>query len=430
MHALLVCGDSAQQLANIQANSVDSCVTDPPYGIDLLQEEGVHWDHDTGKPEVWEEAFRVLKPGAFCLAFSAPRTYHKLACVLEGVGFEIVDQLQWVFGTSNPRSQDLGKLWEEAIRDALKRPDVTFREPDGFGPRIELAPDGTIVCYGTIEQGIRSIRTRKFYGLKSRLRPGYEPICLAMKPREGSILENYHKWQTGILNIRDCTIDDQGEKQTKSDTFDGFYPSDILGEIPHNQKYYYCPKTSEWERNFGVGVKSAKPSKRDKRKGMPSTEHPNDHPTVKPIALMSYLVRLVTPNRGAVLDPFAGSFSTGLACLKENMRSFVGIDLEQKHVDIGMKRFAAWRELLFKEQGDEYVKVEGSLKELYMNAHSSLASIRKQIAAQTGKSEDEMKLPDPLIPLLMKCEIDGRLQEAEAQYLQQHPEDEKRGLQP
>jgi site-specific DNA-methyltransferase (adenine-specific) len=408
MQYYLFCGDSAEILKQFDDNSVDSCVTDPPYALDLLEDEGVDWDHDTGNPEVWEQVYRVLKPGAFCAAFSAPRTYHRLATQLEGIGFEIKDQIQWIFGQSLPRAQDLGKLWEKEIEKALDEANPRYLEPDGHGVRIDLDADGKLICYGDKQQITESVRANRFYGLKNKLRPGSEPICLAQKPREGSILENYRKWQTGVLNIKECTIDDFGQKQSGTDTFDGYYPSDLIGEVPQNQKYFYCPKTGEWERNFGVGQKQGR-SKRDNRRGMASTEHPNDHLTVKPIALMAYLARLVTPNKGFVIDPFSGSFTTGLGCLKEGISRFAGIELQEKYRDIGFKRFAAWRELLYREADDEFVKIEGSLPEVHEEASCFLNRIAEEEAKLQGVPVSEVRLPPHYRGLMVQSVIESRI---------------------
>jgi DNA modification methylase len=274
--------DSEVYLKKIKSNTISSVITDPPYGIDFLQNE---WDKDTGSINVWKECYRVLKPGAHLLAFSSPRTYHRLATALEDIGFEIRDQLMWIKATSPIKCEDLGKK-EESLR-----------------------------------------------GWRTQLKAGHEPIVLCRKPLNGTVVENMLEYSTGALNIDSCRIPSEKRicpKVTNSkltfgtgDTtaeyylqeYGDRYPMNVIGEFDETiQKYFFCPRVSRKERGEG-----------------------NDHPTVKPVELMRYLVRLVNKPGAIVIDPFNGSGATGIACLLEGM-NYIGIDINAEYVKISKER--------------------------------------------------------------------------------------------
>lgn len=313
----LIKGDNREILKQFPDNHFDSIVTDPPYGIDFL---GKSWDANTGALETYQESLRVLKPGGHILAFSAPRTYHHLAVTLEQAGFEIRDQIMWIYSSGFPKSQDVGKNNDM---------------PDWLG-------------WGT------------------SLKPAHEPICMARKPIKLSIAKNVEKYGTGALNIDATRIPYADENDIKTylnnkagpaergtgihgekiNMFEknvgyknikkkitreedlpeqGRFPSNVIGEIEQPyQKYFYCPKISSKERHTG--------------------ESENNHPTVKPVALMEYLIKLVTPPNGIVLDPFNGSGSTGMAAVGLGF-DYVGIDLDPNYIEISKKRVEAWHAL-------------------------------------------------------------------------------------
>jgi DNA modification methylase len=340
----LINGDNRQILKQFPDNHFDSIVTDPPYGIDFL---GKSWDANTGALETYQECLRVLKPGGHILAFSAARTYHHLAITLEQAGFEIRDQIMWIYSSGFPKSQDVGK-------------NNNMSEWQGWG---------------------------------TNLKPAHEPICMARKPIKTSIAKNVEKWGTGALNI-DATripIDDELkewynkypeqkskagvhtnynpelrekvriDKQPPIDTsqVEGRFPSNVLGEIPDYQKYFYCPKVSRRERHIGFedpgplfpgadGGGREMLAQRDamviKNKSLTTDSLPveqNNHPTVKPVALMEYLIKLITPPNGLVLDPFNGSGTTGMAAVELGF-DYTGIELDAHYVDISRRRIEAW----------------------------------------------------------------------------------------
>lgn len=349
-------------------NSFDAVVTDPPYGFKFM---GKKWDYDVPAIELWEEVYRVMKPGAHMLAFGGSRTYHRAVCRIEDAGFEIRDCLMWIYGSGYPKSHNLHGEWE------------------GWG---------------------------------TALKPAFEPVVLARKPLEGTVAENVAKWGCGALNIQACRI--QGEstqrwtlKQmsskgasggafanqhhtyaeretphlTGSDA--GRWPANIIldeeagalldeqsGELSSGtlvghynggggegiyskfgiaaknfhanrggaSRFFYCAKASKAEREAGLDslperVKVFNGHNDESSQDMKPVEERfttrarNHHPNVKPIALLRYLCRLITPPNGLILDTFCGSGSTGLAAEREGFRA-ICVDLVGEYTQIAHLR--------------------------------------------------------------------------------------------
>lgn len=390
-------GDCLDVLKTLDVDSIDACVTDPPYGIGFM---GREWD--TFKPDrkikqadslvkrdpivsdnpnlhgrrrspaksvsqieydytveglrafqswtsEWaREVLRVLKPGAYLVVCCAPRSYHRMACGLEDAGFVIRDKFSWLFGSGFPKNHNLG---------------------DGRG---------------------------------TALKPAHEPIALAWKPFKGSIKANIQRHGTGALNIDSCRLvgrpDEDPRDAERPELYDlGRWPANVvldedaaaqldeqtgelvsganptrrgsdkfrntLGEFKGQEvcapargldvggasRFYYVAKPSREERDFGT--EGLPPRQRDesRKDGNPGGDNPrnrglqprgNFHPTVKPVELMRWLVRLVTPPGGIVLDPFLGSGTTGMACRYEH-RQFIGIEREADYIAIAERRIAA-----------------------------------------------------------------------------------------
>jgi site-specific DNA-methyltransferase (adenine-specific) len=314
----IIQGDNRDTLKTIADNSIDAIVTDPPYGIDFL---GKDWDANTGALETYQECLRVLKPGGHIIAFSAARTYHHLAITLEKSGFEIRDQIMWIYSSGFPKAQ----------------------------------------------------KVEGFEGWKNgALKPGHEPIALARKPTKLTIEKNMLEYGVGALNIdatripaetltypanginrlefNQATPDKwQGETTTNDK---GRFPSNVLGDIPEYQKYFYCPKVSRKERHIGYDTTliptdssgyqgNSNGGNYLQKKQNQSGEQGNNHPTVKPIELMKYLITLITPPGGIVLDPFNGSGSTGIAAVELGYE-YIGCELDPAYVEISHKRIEAW----------------------------------------------------------------------------------------
>ena len=364
-------------LKTLPDNSVDAIVTDPPYGLSFMNHK---WDYDVPTVEQWQECLRVLKPGGHLLAFGGSRTYHRLVVNVEDAGFEIRDQILWIYGSGFPKSQNL---------------------------------DGDFDGWGTA------------------LKPAHEPIVMARKPFKGTVSANALNHGTGALNIKACRIPHQtinggnladnphlrgtklrsapvntsfgreGEETPLTDK-SGRWPANIIhdgsdeviasfpdakgqqGSLTGNEpsskmgaancygqmdrrhestpridssksaaRFFYCAKVKSKERDEGLerfiatsasdmtgGRKEGSVGINDPRAGAGRTNgSKNNHPTVKPIALMSYLCRLITPPGGTVLDPWMGSGSTGRAAIEEGF-NFIGIDLNPDYVTIASARIA------------------------------------------------------------------------------------------
>lgn len=298
----IMTGDNRDTLKTLADNSIDAIVTDPPYGIDFL---GKAWDANTGALETYQECLRVLKPGGHILAFSAARTYHHLAITLEQAGFEIRDQIMWIYSSGFPKAQDIGK----AIDKRAGNKDTTVMVAPTYGVNgekiVSNSPSGQLrcpVCKKTSEQRYHCGKgeecgmvykaqtplAQQWSGWKTALKPAHEPIALARKPFKGSTIENVLTHGTGALNIDatrvpyedeadlklvvdwankytspgvqeyaklDGSVDrTHTEKQFKSEaSTQGRFPSNVLGEILQDdyQKYFYCPKVSRKERHIG-----------------------------------------------------------------------------------------------------------------------------------------------------------------------------------
>lgn len=376
-------------------NSIDAVVTDPPYGLSkqpdmnevlrhwLNGDDYVHigggfmgktWDSFVPGPSVWKEVFRVLKPGGHLLAFFGTRTYDLGTLAIRLAGFEIRDQIDWVYGSGFPKSLDVSKTTGD----------------------------------------------EQWQGWGTALKPAHEPICVARKPLAGTVAENVLQFGTGGMNIDDCRIDIIGDRRSplasdgtvhrpngscygkheNSETFDltqgrwpanfihdgsdevvslfpakagaaapvkgteqsevtnGIYgkfndrlPGQFYSDSGNAARFFYCAKASKSDRDEGVMlamVTAAEMTDREPdtdglnspRAGAGRTSGArNNHPTVKPTALMQWLVRLVTPPGGKVLDPFTGSGSTGKACAIEGF-DFIGFEMDPHYCEIAKQRIA------------------------------------------------------------------------------------------
>ncbi|WP_244099724.1 DNA-methyltransferase [Burkholderia ambifaria] len=388
-------------LKTIADASIDAIVTDPPYHLTTDKKGGtgpasVNLDSPYGRArigtgfmgmtwdggdvamrvETWSECLRVLKPGGHLLAFGGARTYHRMACAIEDAGFELRDQIMWIYGSGFPKSKNLDGDW------------------NGWG---------------------------------TALKPAHEPICVARKPLVGTVAANVLQHGVGALNIDACRVptDEKlgggAEKETTADQKGnegwtrpwmndeaaraahaervrgnvakaeslGRWPANVIhdgsdevlaafpdapgqlarasssssrktqnvygamargsgGAQPHADldqsaaRFFYCAKASRADRNDGVGGSDARAvetnaTMRERENADWHARNGNHHPTVKPTELMVYLCRLVTPPGGIVLDPFMGSGSTGKACAREGF-GFVGIDLTPEYVEIAAGR--------------------------------------------------------------------------------------------
>jgi site-specific DNA-methyltransferase (adenine-specific) len=347
----LLLGDCLDKLKELDDNSVDSIVTDPPYGLAFM---GKHWDYDVPSQQIWEECMRVLKPGGHILSFAGSRTYHRMAVRIEDAGFEIRDQIMWVYGSGFPKSRDIGKDIEKIKVGGIKNLKQVGTKQ---GIKVETGTSGYSYSKEYVpgkSMGGKQISgdipvyeiTNEWGGWGTALKPAHEPIVMARKPlSEKTVGNNVLEWGTGGINIDGCRISHNepirvkkaqeggnkvyGQSGRYEDTTElkpeGRFPANIIfdeeaGKLLDEQiedkpsRFFYCPKTNKSDRNEG-----------------------NNHPTVKPTDLMVYLIRLVTPKGGIVLDPFMGSGSTGKAAVREGM-NFIGIEREEEYMEIASAR--------------------------------------------------------------------------------------------
>ena len=432
-------GKSEEVLKTLEDNSVDSIVTDPPYELGFM---GKEWDN-TGiayNVDLWRECLRVLKPGGHLLAFGGTRTYHRMACAIEDAGFEIRDQIQWIYGSGFPKSMNIGKAVDNSL--GLKRTNPigvkvghedfanrgnkssvqslkgTLGGEGGFS-RPWMDDDEAIERYHT-QYAPESEQAKQWEGFGTALKPANEPICMARKPlSEKTVALNVLKWGTGGINIDGCRVEtvpdksawltnrktsktfhgDLVDNEMKHDAYvenQGRFPAnvihdgseEVLERFPYStsgamdsiskgknygiygkyngkhvtakasegsaSRFFYCAKASKSERNKGCEDLNDKhfqmrPFAEEGcdmsvlKNRMNAKTGKNNHPTVKPVSLMRYLCRLITPPKGIVLDPFTGSGTTGIGAKVEGF-SFIGIENEQEYCEIARARIDAWEE--------------------------------------------------------------------------------------
>lgn len=367
LRAAVHLGECLQLLRTFPPDSIDAVVTDPPYaiqapatggrglttsssmtvdeeaalmGADMLGQHSANYNatetHSRGYADndnVWfqrwctlwlTECFRVLKPGGHLVAFGGTRSAHRLFTAAEDTGFEIRDQLLWLYGTGAPKSLNVGT----AARAAAARGSFTTPPHDRLGV---------------------------FDGWWTGIKPAHEPILLARKPLEGRVIDNVSTYGVGALNVAGCMISsaDDGD-QLELDLDDGAYGDDdggLDGGVDRGESSSGSPKAARrWPSNLftdhaaanyldavaGSPVSRyfwvAKPSRAERVQVDGVT-----HPTVKPLALLSQLVRLVTPPAGTVLDPFGGSGTTAEACLLEGFHS-ITIEREPGYIPLIQQR--------------------------------------------------------------------------------------------
>ena len=371
-------GDCRDELELLPDNSVDSIVTDPPYELGFMGKSwdstGIAYDH-----RVWVQCLRVLKPGGHLLSFGGSRTYHRMACAIEDAGFQIRDQIMWVYGSGFPKSMAIDKQLDKQL--GVER-EVVGRNPNS---RENSTKDNTLFESGTVGKTDyitkpSSEEAKKWEGWGTALKPAHEPIVLARKPLEGTVAQNVLTHGVGGINIDGCRVETTDNFDNVKDRTDmtgkltihheggnleALHKLKTLGRFPANfihdgsdevLELFPDSKAGEprddrgtggiWSESMGVpcgpqyGDKGsaarffycAKANKKDRNEGAA-----NNHPTVKPTNLMRYLVRLITPPNGTVLDPFTGSGSTGKAAVLEGF-NFIGIEQSAEYVQIAKAR--------------------------------------------------------------------------------------------
>jgi site-specific DNA-methyltransferase (adenine-specific) len=344
-------GDCLEMMRELPDASIDSIVTDPPYGLSFM---GKGWDRGVPGVEYWTEAIRVAKPGAHLVAFGGTRTYHRLAVAIEDAGWEVRDCFVWAYGQGFPKSHDVSKAIDKAAgaerevigqkvyADGHIQNDATDR--NGSGRCIFFMRDG--VDPKRMETAPATDDARRWSGWGTALKPAWELAIVARKPFRGTVAENVLRHGTGAINVDGCRILG-ADTTTRHNSSSSSYMTGCIGSIqPVQATYTTGSDKGRWPANLAHDGSpdvlelfpreaarffySAKASKADRGEG-------NTHPTVKPSDLMAYICRLVTPPGGVVLDPFMGSGSTGVAALREGF-GFVGIELDAGYLEIARNR--------------------------------------------------------------------------------------------
>ena len=383
---ILYQGNMLNMSYEIKSNTIDSIVTDPPYELNFMNKgwdnAGISFQIDT-----WQKCYEVLKPGGYLLAFGGTRTYHRIACAIENSGFEIRDCIMWLYGSGFPKSLNIGKAYDKKMGNERKKVGETKIGKTSLGDNSgwdtsenmkKIKQSG----YVEVTKG-----NSKWEGYGTCLKPAYEPIIVARKPFEGSLVDNIIENSVGGINIDECRIPFENTqnpatnplyrqqnkdkyKQVKGGELSkgavnwtsgkngvselGRFPANVIHEGLQEEwsRYFYCAKASKKDRDEGLDEFEEKQttdgnirsnSETARKFGANSALRRNIHPTVKPTELMQYLVRLVTPKNGIVLDPFMGSGSTGKAVMYENEErnanyKFIGIELTKEYLPIAEAR--------------------------------------------------------------------------------------------
>lgn len=312
----IIQGDCLEVMSDMDSCSVDSIVTDPPYGISF---KGKNWDHGVPGEAFWKEAIRIAKPGAHLLAFGGTRKFHRLTCAIEDAGWEIRDCVMWVYGSGFPKSTNVSlaidkRLGVSSIVVGVHRQvkDLAYVDRDSNA----FHGDNSFSQHWELKQASSELG-KMWSGWGTSLKPAWEPVIVGRKCIEGTVADNVMRYGTGPLNIDGCRIDREDGDSSKlrwpaNVIHDG--SEDVLLSLGGAERFFYCAKASKADRGAD-----------------------NTHPTVKPTDLMRYLCRLVTPPNGIVLDPFCGSGSTGKAALLEGFR-FIGIEKEREYAEIAARR--------------------------------------------------------------------------------------------
>lgn len=392
----LVHGCCLEILKTMRSNSVDAVVTDPPYGLRFMNK---HWDYDIPTAALWKEVLRVLKPGGHILVACGTKTQHRMAVNIEDAGFEIRDTIAWLYGSGFPKSLDVSKSIDKAAgaerevigfdsvaaAKANKRPSGEMNQK--YRNSAAANDNGATITAPSTDAA------KQWNGWGTALKPALELWTLARKPlSESTVAKNVLKHGTGGINVDGCRVGtdqtvtrrngDSGgngaygrdERVFKKLNPPGRFPANLIlgccGNIPHDEgcaalildeqsggkcgaaapvRKKATPSATNLENykpHSSVGddgasfrgdtggasrfFYTAKASKSERGVG-------NGHPTVKPLKLMRYLCRLITPPDGIVLDPFMGSGSTGVAAKQESFH-FIGIEREAEYIAIAEKR--------------------------------------------------------------------------------------------
>jgi len=337
------------------ADSIDHIITDPPYLIDFM---GKGWDKEdniAGSVEFWKEALRVCKTGSYALVFGHSRTHHRVMIAMEDAGWEIRDTIMWLYGQGFPKSKSLGDGWGSALKPAYE-PIIMARKPfkgslennnktNGLGglnidacrvgtEQIKVSPAGGSGIY---EGGWKNTKQNT----EQQTITGRHPANVILDEEAGKLLDE----QSGITKSAKQPTKTRKQGYSKDGYVGGTTrnilprPAPEYGDKGGASRFFYCPKVSPSERNYGCDELEDKVRNRVNSGGLEKdpkwqpTIQKNNHPTVKPIKLMEYLVKLVSREGQVILDPFAGSGSTGVACINLK-RHFILVEKGDDYLNI------------------------------------------------------------------------------------------------
>lgn len=340
MDVNIFCADSLRVREYLEDASVDAIVTDPPYALTQNKRGGTGvaslnlkspagrarigtgfmghaWDAELPGAERWAAILAVARPGAWLVAFGAPRKYHRLACEIEDAGWEITDSLMWLFGSGFPKAKSCLKPGYEPI--VLARAPGSVRELNIDACRIPAARKG-----GHTKPTERDHARESSVALSMRAGDpcdgkGRWPSNLLLDEEAAAILDA----QTGILTSGKVTKTYTPELSTSvalGDKRRDLHPGKVFSDSGGASRFFYVAKATRAERTHNRFVENA-------------------HPTVKPLALMSWLIRLITPPGGVVLDPFMGSGSTLVSCIQQGF-DCIGFDKDETSVATARARVA------------------------------------------------------------------------------------------
>jgi site-specific DNA-methyltransferase (adenine-specific) len=366
-------------MKKLEDNSVDAIVTDPPYGWSFM---GKKWDYDIPSVEVWKEALRVLKPGGHALVACGTRTQHRMAVNLEDAGFEIRDLIAWVYGSGFPKSLNIGnemKEWEgwgTALKPAMELWTLCRK------PLSEKTVVENVLKWGTGGINIDGCRvgTEGITTNGKGKQDGNTPIVpqspdFVGETHIGRFPANFiHDGSEEVVSLFPDSKSTGGRIGNKGSALNMMGTRYEAGDPGYGDsgsasRFFYCAKASKGERNMGLdnmekkaitdakgnglgrvcnicGASQLKPCDCKNNTWVLPKKNQNNHPTVKPLALMRYLCRLITPPGGTVLDPYMGSGTTGMACKEEGF-NFIGIEIEPEYVKIAEARIKAIPERMF-----------------------------------------------------------------------------------
>lgn len=365
----IICGDCLDEMRKMDDNSISAIVTDPPYGLGFM---GKHWDAGLPQHEIWSEALRIVKPGGHLLAFGGTRTYHRLTCAIEDAGWEIRDCLMWLYGSGFPKSHNrfgiegygtaLKPAYEPIIM-SMKKCDGTFKQNAEKWEQAGIDIDGCRVPTDELKPysaGLHRVSPSSYnddsWKGKDQLKEapkGRWPANVILDEEAGQILDEVSGFKKGSgHHVIGGTPRSSGTAghilEGSSDRTNSLMS---YGDSGGASRFFYCAKASSSERNEGLegmpfkggGMTNSSGRRVGNRESIEAYSNPiykNNHPTVKPLKLMEYLIKLIMPPKdGILLDPFAGSGTTILAAHRLGMKA-IGIEKQQEYCDIANARVA------------------------------------------------------------------------------------------